>query len=247
MDTSNRAFAPMDPLVFNRDGPSSLLITCEHATQYLPASFGDLGLNDQLLNDHVAWDIGAFELAKELARQLDAPLVAAPVSRLIIDPNRSLNAPDLIPHTAEGVPVPGNQNISPSEKSARIAAYHAPYHATIERILGERPNIAGLISIHTFTSELLGVARPWHIGVLFDSDRRLADPILQALRAPGSLNIGENQPYTPKQGVFYAMERHANSRSAVMVEIRNDLTKKKEMWKPLVETIARAATKAQYH
>jgi len=67
--------------------------------------------------------------------------------------------------------------------------------------------------------------RPWHIGVLFDRDRGMADPLLAALRADTSLVVGENQPYSPDDRVYHTLDRHAQSlgEPSVMIEIRNDL------------------------
>jgi predicted N-formylglutamate amidohydrolase len=68
------------------------------------------------------------------------------------------------------------------------------------------------------------MARPWQVGILFDRDRRLADPLIADLSADG-LTVGVNEPYSPADGVYYTLSRHAESRglACVMIEIRNDL------------------------
>lgn len=213
----------MDALIDNADGCASVLLLCEHATNFIPERFGGLGLNEAALTDHVAWDIGAHALARRLARKLDAALIAAPASRLLIDPNRDLSAADLIPETAEGAPIRGNMGLAREERSARIAAYHAPFHEAIGRHLAARRDAIALLSIHSFTPVLFGDRRPWHAGVLHGDDARMADVMLDVLARDRALNIGRNEPYAPAQGVFYTMARHANGRAHAMIEVRNDL------------------------
>lgn len=222
----------------NERGRAPLLLVCDHASNSIPERFGGLGLSPEALADHVAWDIGALALARRLASALDAALISAPVSRLVIDPNRAHDAPDLIPAAAEGAPVPGNIGpgnlaLADSERAARIRDYHDPFHDAIASRLAAQPGITALVSVHSFTPALHGKARPWHAGILHRADARLADVMLAELSRDVSLNIGRNQPYAPEQGVFYTMDRHAGDRHAgdrhaggratVMIEVRNDL------------------------
>lgn len=212
----------MDATIDNPGGGASVLLVCDHASNFIPPAYDALGLPAALLEDHVAWDIGALGLARQLARALDAPLVSAPASRLLVDPNRACDAPDLIPGHAEGTPIPGNQRIDAAERARRLAAFHAPFHAAIDELLAARPDITALVSVHSFTPVLLGAARPWQIGVLHDDDTRLADPLIAALGKQGGLTVGRNQPYAPTDGVYYTLQRHAKGRATVMIEVRND-------------------------
>ena len=241
---------PIDAIIMNApqgdSGRAPLLLTVEHATNFVPPDLNNLGLPVDLLEDHVAWDIGALEVAKGMALALGAALVAAPASRLLIDPNRDLDAHDLIPDTAEGLPVPGNLRHSDEERATRIAAYHAPFHAGVEKTLRAHPDIAAIVSIHSFTPQLFGQKRPWHAGVLYDADTRMADTIFNYLQADPNIVVGRNQPYTPTQGVFYSMDRHAAGRAVVMLEVRNDLIKHKqgqERWSKLLAGATAAALK----
>ncbi|MBL8536974.1 MAG: N-formylglutamate amidohydrolase [Hyphomonadaceae bacterium] len=217
----------MEAVVENAEGAAPILLVCEHASNFMPPAFAGLGLSEALIQDHVAWDIGAHATARRLAEMLDAPLVAAPASRLLVDPNRDLDAPDLIPDSAEGVPVPGNAAISADERASRIAAFHAPFHLAIEALLRARPAVMALMAVHSFTPALFGKARPWHAGVLHGEDRRMADVMLATLAGDKDLEIGRNQPYAPSQGVFYTMNRHGGGRATVMIEVRNDLIRDK--------------------
>lgn len=213
--------------VENRGGAAPFVILCDHASNHIPEDYARLGLKPADLSAHIAWDPGALGVSRHLARMLDAPLVHATVSRLVIDCNRALDAPDLIAATSETTAVPGNADLSEAERRRRIEAVHVPYHAAIEALVGERLAAgrgAALVAIHSFTPVYRGVARPWEVGVLFDRDRRLADPLIAALRAEG-LNVGVNEPYSPADRVYYTLTRHAEERglATVMLEIRNDL------------------------
>ena len=87
-----------DPVavVDNPQGRSPILLICEHASNRLPSRYGTLGLAPSDLESHIAWDPGALGVAQELSRLLDAPLIHASVSRLVLDLNREPSAPDSI-------------------------------------------------------------------------------------------------------------------------------------------------------
>jgi predicted N-formylglutamate amidohydrolase len=213
----------IEAIIDNAGGQSPVLLVCEHASAFLPDVYAGLGLDEKLLADHVAWDIGAYDLALLMAERLDAALIAAPVSRLLIDVNRHHDAHDLIPVSAEGAPVPGNLDLAEEKRARRIAAYHAPFHDAIEAHLQSAPHIHAIVSVHSFTPTLFGKARPWHAGLLHDDDRFIADIMIDALVAENDLVIGRNEPYAPTDGVFYTMNRHARAHASAMIEVRNDL------------------------
>lgn len=216
--------------VTNPGGKSPFVIVCEHASNFIPASFGTLGLDPAELSRHIAWDPGALPVAATLAETLDAALVESCVSRLVIDCNRPLDAPDLVPERSESTDVPGNRGLDAAARAARVAASHAPFHAALGDLVAARL-LAGvptwLVTIHTFTPVYHGVPRPWHVGILHDDDARLAMPIIAALRAEQGLVVGVNQPYAPRDRVYYTLERHARAHglACAMVEIRNDVVR----------------------
>lgn len=237
----------MEALVENAHASAPLLLTCEHASNFMPPQFAGLGLSAGQLADHVAWDIGALSLAQRLARILDVALVAAPASRLLVDPNRDIAAHDLIPEQAEGALIPGNSNLSAADRAQRIAAFHAPFHEAIEAQLARSPHVQALVAVHSFTPVLFGRERPWHAGILYADDARLADTMIETLTRESGLNIGRNQPYAPSQGVYYTMDRHAAGRATVMIEVRNDLIREEigqERWARLLAQALNAAMSA---
>lgn len=213
--------------VTNRAGASPYIFVCDHASNWLPPELGTLGLAETDMLRHIAWDPGALPVALTIADRLDAALVEAGVSRLAIDCNRPLDAPDLIPQISETTLVPGNAALTEKERAGRIALSWQPFHDAIEQLVGERI-AAGretrLVSIHSFTPVYKGVERPWEIGIVHDGDERLSAPLIAALKTVGGFTVGDNQPYSPADRVYFTLERHARSRGlpCVMIEIRND-------------------------
>ncbi len=214
-------------IVENGDGAGDFVVVCEHASNQIPERFAGLGLSNEALQTHIAWDPGALGVARHLAERLDAPLVRATVSRLMIDCNRPLDAPDLIVLQSDSIAVPGNR-IGKEDRKLRIATIHEPFHAALGELIEDRlatGRPTALVSVHSFTPVLHGFTRPWAVGIIFSDDRRLADPLINGLKDDGSLAVGVNEPYSPADRVFYTHERHAEPHGlpSAMIEIRNDL------------------------
>lgn len=213
--------------VFNGEGRGRIVLACDHASNFVPGEYGTLGLDAGEFERHIAWDPGALPVARHMADLLDAPLVASKISRLVIDCNRSANAPDLIPEISETTIVPGNAGLDDRERARRIALAHQPFHAAIDDLLDRRSRAgleSWLVTVHSFTPVYKGATRPWQIGIIHDEDERLAGPFIDGLRAVPGLNVGVNQPYSPADRVYYTLERHARPRGmpCAMIEIRND-------------------------
>lgn len=213
--------------VTNRRGAGPFVIVCDHASNFVPEEYGTLGLDPAELTRHIAWDPGALPVSQRMATMLDAPLVESCVSRLIIDCNRPLDAPDLIWEVSETTAIPGNSKLGADERARRIALAHRPYHDLIEEVIAERSrtgHLSALVAVHSFTPIYNSVARPWQVGIIHDDDTRLSEPMVSALRQIPGLSVGVNQPYSPADRVYYTLERHARSRGlpCVMIEIRND-------------------------
>ena len=216
----------------NAEGPGPFVIVCEHASNFVPARFGNLGLSEAELQRHIAWDPGALGVARVLARELDAPLVSCAVSRLVIDCNRDPSVFDAITAKSEGTPIPGNTELSAEERQARVSEVYDPFHAGVAATVAAKraKGPVAVIGIHSFTPVYHGVDRPWHIGILFDRDESLSAPMLSALRQDKTIVVGANEPYSPGDRVYHTLDRHGQSQglASVMVEIRNDLLKASE-------------------
>ena len=246
--------APDEPspvLVENEAGRSPFVIVCDHASRTLPRSLGDLGLSEAELCSHIAWDIGAADVARLMAQELDAALFLQQYSRLVIDCNRPLTAPDSIPEVTGGIVVPGNQALTPELKEERRRAIFQPYHECVAAALAKRgptrPYI--LITLHSFTPELYGTVRPFHAGVLYNADRRFALPVLEQLRADRSLVVGDNAPYAADEKTDYAIIEYAEKggHPYVEMEVRQDLITEaagQQAWAQRLVQVMRAAQRS---
>lgn len=210
------------------EGGSPFVIVCDHAGRRLPGRLGDLGLTSAELASHIAWDIGAGGVARKLAAELDATVFLQTYSRLVIDCNRPLAAPDSIAVRSERARVAGNEDLAPSEAAERARGVFHPYHDRIRAELDRRRDAGrptALVSVHSFTPVFLDVARPWHAGVLHLSDTRLALPLLRGLMDEPGLVVGDNEPYAASAASDYTILEHGERRGLphVELEIRQDL------------------------
>jgi predicted N-formylglutamate amidohydrolase len=209
-------------------GAAPVVLTCDHASRAVPRALDNLGLDAAALARHIGWDIGAAAVTRLLAPLLDAPALLGGYSRLVIDCNRDPADPSSIPAVSDGTPIPGNAALTPEARLARRAAIFDPYHAAITSRIDawRRRGIApALLSIHSFTPAMAGKQRPWHVGVLWDQDGRIALPLLDGLRAEPGLIVGDNEPYSAREPVGYTQRHHAFGTGLphVAIELRQDL------------------------
>jgi len=211
--------------VLNAQGASPIVLVCEHASRFIPAALGNLGLDEAAAQSHVAWDIGALDLATQLATSLDAPLVASRISRLVYDCNRPPEAPGAIPPQSERFAIPGNTDLSQAQKAARAETVYYPFRALLGQMLDQHPTPPVLVTIHSFTPVFHGEARSVELGILHDDDDRTARALLAAAQTQTPLHTALNQPYSASDGVTHTLRDQAGRRGLanVMIEIRNDL------------------------
>jgi predicted N-formylglutamate amidohydrolase len=214
--------------VHNAGGQSPFLLVADHAGNLIPRALGRLGVAEAELRRHIAWDIGIAALGRLLADALDATFIQQNYSRLVIDCNRSLDVTSSIPDISEHTPIPGNAGLSETDKTARAAEIFWPYHNRIEAELDRRlkvGRVTALIPLHSFTPVFKDVARPWHVGVLYNRDTRFAQRLKALLDAEKELTVGDNEPYTVDDATDYTVPMHAERRGLhhVLIEIRQDL------------------------
>jgi len=217
----------MPARILRPGGRGRFVLVCDHASNHIPAELGNLGLPETELARHIAWDIGAAGITETLSERLDAPAVLCNTSRLVIDCNRQLDAPALIPIVSDGTVVPGNADLSDASRAARIERWFRPYHDAIESVLLERTARGAesiVIAIHSMAPALDGQLRPWQIALSSYGDRSLADRLLGALRAPGDLVVGDDEPYYIEPAIDYSIPFHALRRGLphLQVEFRQD-------------------------
>ena len=211
--------------LINPAGQSPVLLVCEHASNHIPEEFGGLGLDGDARQSHVAWDPGAYEVALEMSRLMDAPLVVSNVSRLVYDCNRPPGAPDAMPARSELFDIPGNAGLDAAERARRVSAFYDPFRRLVASTLDATNAPQALVTVHSFTPIYMGKRRDTELGILHDTDSRMADEILRLAPEICRMEARRNQPYGPQDGVTHTLKQHGLRRGIanVMLEIRNDL------------------------
>ena len=210
------------------DPACGLVLVADHARRALPAEYGSLGLPGCEFERHIAYDIGVEGVTRALAARLGAPAVMAGFSRLLVDPNRGADDPTLIRQLYDGTIIPGNYPMDEAEREKRLSHYFRPYHAAVWSMISEVERASGqapfVVSVHSFTPEMQGRTRPWHVGVLWDSDDRAVRPFVERLGQDGHLVIGDNEPY---DGALKGDTMYTHcirpGYAHILIEIRQDL------------------------
>lgn len=235
--------------ILNPDGKGPIVLVCEHASNHIPPEFGDLGLAAEARLSHIAWDPGAYPVAKAMSALLDAPLLSPRVSRLVYDCNRPPEAESAMPARSEIFDVPGNAGLDAAQRAARATRFYHPFREALAAFL-DRRIAAGetpvLITVHSFTPVYNGVPRHLDVGILHDADSRLADAMLELCGGATDLRFRRNQPYGPDDGVTHTLRLHALPRGLmnVMIEIRNDLIAESGSQRAMAERLSRCASGA---
>lgn len=224
--TRTAVFAPFEIIEGARE--RGLILIADHAKRALPDEYGDLGLPAEEFQRHIAYDIGVEWVTRRLAALTGAPAVMANFSRLLIDPNRGEDDPTLIRQLYDGTVVPGNYPLAAEERERRLDNFYRPYHDAVAAMVASVAAASGaapfIFSIHSFTPIMQGFERPWHVGVLWDSDHRAPKPLIDMLKKDATLTVGDNEPY---DGALRGdtMYRHAivNGFAHALIEIRQDL------------------------
>jgi predicted N-formylglutamate amidohydrolase len=219
---------PAPVRVLRENGRSDLLLTADHAGRVIPQRLGRLGLPESELLRHIGWDIGIAAVTEQLSAALDATAVLQTYSRLVIDCNRDPTVASSIPEISETTEIPGNRDLSAEQRAGRRAEIFAPYHARIDGLLDARQAAARrtvYVAMHSFTPVFKGESRAMQVGVLYNRDARLANIMLDLLRAEGDLVVGDNAPYAVSDVTDYGVPVHAERRGLphVEIEIRQDL------------------------
>lgn len=208
----------------NAESDSPLLLVCEHAGRAIPQGLATLGLADEMLALHIAYDLGAEELARQLAGRFGCRLIVQRYSRLVIDCNRPPGSAQSIPAVSDGIAIPGNTALASADRKRREAEIFAPYkEACLKEIA--RTRIRYAFSIHSFTPVMQGIARPWDIGFLYRDHTSRGERLVSAARRlwPETI-IGDKQPYGIDDGTDWFIPVCAEKRRIphCLIEVRND-------------------------
>jgi predicted N-formylglutamate amidohydrolase len=219
---------PPPVTVHRPSGSSPLVLVADHAGSAIPRALGRLGVTETELARHIAFDIGIAGVGGHLADALDATLIQQNYSRLVIDCNRPLDAPNSIPEISELTPIPGNVALSDRDRAARAEAIFWPYHRRIDAELDHRRRAdrpAALIALHSFTPVFKGTSRPWQVAFLYNRDPALARRLLALFGAEPGLVVGDNEPYFVSDTTDYTIPAHGERRGVphALIEIRQDL------------------------
>ncbi len=148
-----------------------LILTCEHASNRLPAAFKK-AVPAEVLKTHRAYDIGAVQVFRKLVKFAKPEFFCeGNFSRLFVDLNRTITN-----KSAFSDYLRNNENAK-----AQATAYWNEYRAAIEKFVDSAlkpktraaksaPTIIHL-GIHSFTPELNGKVRNTDIGILYDPAR----------------------------------------------------------------------------
>ncbi|MFT4149184.1 MAG: N-formylglutamate amidohydrolase [Paracoccaceae bacterium] len=231
------------PIIEHAQAAGRIILVCEHASNAIPARWGTLSLTGAQRQAHIAWDPGALDLARGLAARLDATLVHAPASRLVYDLNRAPDRPGAMPARSEMHDIPGNADLSATEREARTAAIYLPFHDGLHGLVARRI-AAGrapvIVTIHSFTPVYHGRPRAVEFGVIHDADPRLAQAILAGARAATGMDCRLNEPYSAADDVTHTLRLHATpyGLANAMLEIRNDLIASPDACAALADRLA---------
>lgn len=235
---AQRLLTKADPAPFrieNQKGKAQCLVICDHASNRIPAALGTLGLSKKDREKHIAWDPGTEIIGRYLSEQLDAPAFFSTFSRIVVDVNRGANSAECMREVYDHVTVPGNASLSRTQKKQRIDEIFNPYHKNlagqVQRFL-KKKRVPMIISVHSFTPEMDGYRRPWHIGILWNKEDDIALKLVDNLRRQNpTMIVGENEPYSLKAENLTknTIGTHAESKGLpyVIVEFRQDLVKTK--------------------
>ncbi len=214
--------------VTNPSGDGDFVIVCEHASNFIPPELDNLGLSKDVLNSHVSWDPGALQVAQAMSAELDAPLVASQVSRVVFDCNRHPGAQSAVPLKSENFEIPGNAGLFPTALQARAEQFYVPFRDALSAMIVGRMEARRapvILTVHSFNPVYEGIRRDLDIGIIHDEDTRFADEVLKITDTQTEFTVRRNAPYGPGDGVTHTLVEHAIQHGLlnVMIEIRNDL------------------------
>ena len=173
-----------------------LMLTCEHASNRLPAAFKK-AVPESVLNTHRAYDIGVAQVFRKLVKFAKPEFYCeGKYSRLFVDLNRTITNKSAFSEYYEQL-----DKATASKVKAQATAYWSEYRAAIEKFVkaNAKKEIIHL-GIHSFTPELNGKVRNTDIGILYDPSRPQECELAQVIkdeikRLYPTMKVRFNYPY----------------------------------------------------
>ena len=168
-----------------------LILTCEHASNKLPAAFRS-AVPTEVLKTHRAYDIGALAVFRKLVKFAKPEFYCeGKFSRLFVDLNRTITNKSAF-----------SDYLRNDEKAkAQATIYCTEYRTAIEKFVKATPKKEIIhLGIHSFTPELNGKVRNTDIGILYDPSRPKECELAQVIKAEikrlhPEMKVRFNYPY----------------------------------------------------
>ena len=185
-----------------------LILTCEHASNRLPAAFKK-AVPAEVLKTHRAYDIEAVQVFRKLVKFAKPEFYCeGKFSRLFVDLNRTITNKSAFSEYYDALETRDKAAAKKAKESA--TAYWNEYRAAIEKFVDSAlkqktraaksgPSIVHL-GIHSFTPVLNGKVRNTDIGILYDparpQERAYANVIKAEIkRLYPAMKVRFNYPY----------------------------------------------------
>ena len=173
-----------------------LMLTCEHASNKLPAAFKS-AVPAEILKTHRAYDIGALAVFRKLVKFAKPEFSCeGKYSRLFVDLNRTITNKSAFSEYYEQL-----DKATASKVKAQATAYWSEYRAAIEKFVKSNAKKEIIhLGIHSFTPELNGKVRNTDIGILYDPSRPKECELAQVIKAEikrlhPEMKVRFNYPY----------------------------------------------------
>ncbi|MDX9703497.1 MAG: N-formylglutamate amidohydrolase [Candidatus Auribacterota bacterium] len=223
----------------------TILTTCEHGGNIVPNSYKNLFKDSKsLLNSHRGYDIGAIDLYESMVNEISDIHICYGITRLLIDPNRSLHNKSLFSEITGSLDKNNKQYITDT--------FYNTYRDGVQALI-EMSNKNGKhvihIAVHTFTPVLNDKERTADVGLLYDPARNAEKNLCKLIKHhithnDPSLRVRFNYPYLGTSDGFVPYLRKQFSQSdytGVELEVNQVFAlKDKSRWEEVQEIVVGA-------
>lgn len=220
-----------------------VLIAVDHASNKVPRNV-DLGIASSFLSDHIAYDIGVANIARQMSIKGGFLAILGGYSRLVVDLNRYSDEQAILPKRSDGVEIPGN-DVDLVERQERLDLYYHPYHDKLSQLIADlKPSL--VLSLHSFTPTLrtnVQIIRPWETGVMYN-EYTVAPRFAIGFLEQEGLIVGDQKPYSGKE-LNATMNQHCETigQAYTGIEIRQDLVAHETGQRRFADILTRMCTK----